>query len=74
MRTPHVDDLVRLRQDVPELLLTRGKIGVVRSTWFSPAIAYDVEFHQIGRDEQTRVLLRPEQLEICEESTCNSAV
>ena len=64
MRTPHIDDFVRLQQDIPELALHRGAIGVVRSTWFAPSIAYEVEFHQIGHDYQTRALLMPEQLEV----------
>ena len=64
MRNPQIDDVVRLKQDVPELLLTRGEVGVVRSTWFAPTTAYEVEFHKIGRDQQTRALLRPEQVEL----------
>ena len=64
MRSPHVDDYVRLIADIPELALQRGEIGVVRSTWFAPSVAYEVEFHQIGHDYETRALLLPEQLEI----------
>ena len=64
MRHPVVDDYVRLTRDVPELALARGDIGVIRSTWFAPAVAYEVEFHQIGHDYQTRCLLRPEQIEV----------
>ncbi len=64
MRSPHVDDYVRLLADIPELALSRGEIGVVRSTWFAPSVAYEVEFHQIGHDYQTRALLLPEQLEV----------
>jgi len=64
MRSPHVDDFVRLISDIPELSLSRGEIGVVRSTWFAPSVAYEVEFHQIGHDYQTRALLRPEQVEV----------
>ncbi|MGA3065986.1 MAG: DUF4926 domain-containing protein [Tepidisphaeraceae bacterium] len=63
-RCPHVDDFVRLTRDIPELSLNRGEIGVVRSTWFSPAVAYEVEFHQIGHDTQTRALLMAEQLQV----------
>jgi len=62
MRQPHVDDYVRLTQDIPELALSKGEIGVVRSTWFAPSIAYEVEFHQIGHDYQTRCLLAAEQV------------
>ena len=64
MRKPHVDDYVRLTQDIPELALHRGEIGVVRSTWFAPSIAYEVEFHPIGLNSETRALLLAEQVEV----------
>ena len=64
MRRPHVDDYVRLTQDIPELSLARGEVGVVRSTWFAPSIAYEVEFHKIGHDYQTRALLMAEQVQV----------
>jgi Domain of unknown function (DUF4926) len=64
MRQPHVDDFVRLTQDIPELSLNRGEVGVVRSTWFAPAVAYEVEFHQVGNDYQTRALLLAEQVTV----------
>ena len=64
MRRPNVDDHVRLTQDIPELSLNRGTIGVVRSTWFSPSTAYEVEFRQIGNDYQCRALLQAEQVEV----------
>jgi hypothetical protein len=66
MRQPHVDDFVRLTQDIPELALLRGEIGVVRSTWFAPTIAYEVEFHQMGLDTATRALLLAEQVQVDE--------
>jgi hypothetical protein len=68
MRQPHVDDFVRLTRDIPELSLHRGEIGVVRSTWFAPTLAYEVEFHPIGLDHQTRALVLAEQLEVEEGS------
>lgn len=68
MRRPHVDDFVRLTQDIPELFLSRGELGVVRSTWFAPSVAYEVEFHKIGNDYQTRALLMEQQVEVEEES------
>jgi hypothetical protein len=68
MRQPHVDDFVRLTRDIPELSLHRGEVGVVRSTWFAPTMAYEVEFHPIGLDHQTRALVLAEQLEIEEGS------
>lgn len=64
MRRPHVDDYVRLTQDIPELSLSRGQLGVVRSTWFAPSVAYEVEFHKIGNDYQTRALLLETQVEV----------
>jgi hypothetical protein len=72
MRRPLVDDFVRLTQDIPELSLNRGTVGVVRSTWFSPSVAYEVEFHKIGHDSQCRALLMPEQVEV-EEGSLYSA-
>ena len=68
MRRPLIDDFVRLTQDIPELSLNRGQVGVVRSTWFAPSMAYEVEFHKIGNDHQTRALLMPEQVEVEEGS------
>lgn len=64
MRTPVVDDVVRLTQDIPELFLCRGEVGVVRSTLFSPMTALDVEFSSIGSDQQTRALVTAEQVEL----------
>jgi hypothetical protein len=68
MRQPHVDDFVRLTRDIPELALHRGEIGVVRSTWFAPSVAYEVEFHQSGLMHETRALLLAEQLQVEEGS------
>ena len=64
MRHPNVDDFVRLVQDIPELALQRGEVGVVRSTWFAPSMAYEVEFHPVGHNCETRALLRAEQIEV----------
>jgi hypothetical protein len=68
MRQPHIDDFVRLTQDVPQFSLNRGEVGVVRSTWFAPSVTYEVEFHQIGHDYQTRCLLSAEQVTLEEGS------
>lgn len=62
MRHPDIDEQVRLRQDIPELSLSRGQVGVVRSTWFAPTVAYEVEFHKIGISQETRALLLEAQL------------
>ena len=68
MRQPHIDDFVRLTRDIPELSLHRGEVGVIRSTWFAPSTAYEVEFHPIGLSHETRALLLPEQLQLEEGS------
>lgn len=68
MRQPHVDDFVRLTTDIPELALARGEVGIVRSTWFAPSVAYEVEFHQKGQSCEMRALLMPEQLQVEEGS------
>jgi hypothetical protein len=64
MRNPSVDDRVRLIKDIPELSLTRGTTGVVRSTWFAPWTAYEVEFKLEGNSFHTRALLMAEQVEV----------
>ena len=63
-----MDDCFRLTHDIPELALNRGEVGVVRSTWFAPSVAYEVEFHQVGHEYQTRASLQPEQLQVEEGS------
>lgn len=68
MRKPQVDDYVRLTQDIPELSLNRGQVGVVRSTWFHPTVAYEVEFHLAGMTSQTRALLLVDQVAVEEGS------
>ena len=73
MRRPHVDDRVRLTQDIPELSLIRGDLGVVRSTWFAPSVAYEVEFHSSGADFETRALLLAEQVEVEESAQLQTA-
>jgi len=74
MRQPHIDDFVRLTQDIPELALNRGEVGVVRSTWFAPSIAYEVEFHHPGLDHATRALLMAEQVQVEEGSLYRNPV
>ena len=73
MRRPSVDDFVRLTQDIPELSLNRGTVGVVRSTWFAPAMAYEVEFHIVGLDHETRALVLAEQLQVEEGSLMSTS-
>ena len=64
MRHPRIDDFVRLTTDIPELSLHRGDLGVVRSTWFAPTTAYEVEFHPVGISNETRALLLAEQVAV----------
>jgi hypothetical protein len=68
MCQPHVDDCVRLMRDIPELSLQRGQVGVVRSTWCAPYTAYEVEFHAVGLDSETRALVMAEELQLAESS------
>jgi hypothetical protein len=65
---PHIDDLVRLTQDIPELELSRGELGIVRSTWCSPYLAFEVEFNPPGQGLQTRCLVAAEQVQVEEEA------
>ena len=64
MRQPHVDDVVRLNQDIPELELHRGQTGVVRSTWFAPTVAYEVEFDFSEANQAKRALLLERQVTV----------
>ena len=41
---------------------------IVRSTWFAPTTAYEVEFHAPGLSQCTRALLLAEQVEVEEGS------
>lgn len=51
---------VRLLNDLPELSLRAGDVGVVRSSWHYPTVAYEVEFPRAGH---ARVLLLDGQVE-----------
>ncbi len=67
MLQPKINDSVRLLQDIPELALGKGEIGVVRSLWFAPLVSYEVEFHQVGLAYEVRCLLTAEQLAVNED-------
>jgi hypothetical protein len=56
------EERVRLIQDVPELGLHRGDIGLVCSTWFAPSTAFEVEF-QPAAGCRVRALLMPNQIQ-----------
>jgi hypothetical protein len=66
MRLPEVNDHVRLTRDIPELALYRGELGVVRSQWCAPELAFEVEFRVAGLDEITRALLMSDQITVDE--------
>jgi hypothetical protein len=55
-------DRVRLEEDIPELELFRGDVGIVVSTWFFPNTAYEVEFEINQQRERLRVLLLKQQV------------
>jgi len=60
----HINALVRLKVDVPNLQLHRGIKGVVVSLWLSPGDLYfEVEFPKPAGSSCVRALLRSEQLE-----------
>ena len=62
MRQVLANDKVRLEQDIPELELTRGEIGIVVSTWFCPNTAFEVEFRGNESCFARRVLLLEQQI------------
>ena len=43
------NETVRLARELPELKLSVGALGIVRSAWFYPTTAYEVEFPGPGR-------------------------
>ena len=51
------NESVRLVIELPELCLDPGVVGVVRSAWFYPRTAYEVEFPGRGRTAASRILL-----------------
>jgi len=53
----------RLLQDITELGLHRGEVGVVRGVLPGMTDAYDVEFHRPGLSAPMRALLLANQLE-----------
>jgi hypothetical protein len=58
---------VRLLKDLPELSLRAGDVGIVRSSWHYPTVAYEVEFRQPGHS-RTRVLLLDGQVQTADDS------
>ena len=64
MHATTTGDRIRLTQSLPELGLQRGQLGMVCSTWFYPAEAFEVEFKSATGGFPTRVLLLPHQIEL----------
>ena len=60
----HVSRMVRLLNDIPELGLRTGEVGVVCSEWMAPTTAYEVEFRSTsGFVHATRALLLGHQIQ-----------
>ena len=57
MQSIIASDRVRLVQDLPELELFRGEVGIVREAWLYPNAAYRVEFPGDERSPRCRLLL-----------------
>jgi hypothetical protein len=57
-----IDQEVQLTQEIPELGLRCGAVGKICSTWFAPAIAYEVEFEHVGLGHAVRTLLLDTQI------------
>lgn len=58
----HIDQVVQIMQDIPDLGLHCGDVGMVCSTWFAPTTAYEVEFKRALPLCCVRALLMPNQL------------
>jgi hypothetical protein len=58
-----VAEYVRLTQDIPELGLRSGEVGLVCSMWFAPTTAVEVEFQPAGFSYKTRALLLSTQIQ-----------
>lgn len=60
MRECIIEDVVALTKDIPELAIYRGTKGIVRSIWFAPTVAYEVEF--VSGGTAVRALVMAENL------------
>lgn len=63
MQTMMATDRVCLIEDLTELQLHRGDVGVIRSAWFYPNVAFEVEFPKALANQPCRILLLHEQIE-----------
>ena len=48
MPLPVIKERVRLKQDLPELGLKVGAVGIVRGVWPTPPIMFEIEFVDKG--------------------------
>jgi hypothetical protein len=64
MRSPEINDLVVLLEDLPNLGLEFGDVGRVRNRWSHPSPAYEVEFYCEESNTRTRAVLPPERLQL----------
>lgn len=60
---------VRLLKDLPELSLRAGDLGVVRTSWHFPTVAYEVEFSGQGPTRPQRVLLLEDHVQLADQTT-----
>jgi hypothetical protein len=63
LRQIMTNDQVRLAINVPELALREGDVGTVRSSWYFPVVAFEVEFGGEARRLPARVLLLEDQIQ-----------
>ena len=63
------NETVRLTRELPELRLKAGTVGIVRSAWFYPTTAYEVEFPGCGRVNCNRLLLLEGEVSPVEDQT-----
>lgn len=68
----NLNALVRLIEDLPDLGLRRGAVGLVRSVWLTSGPCYEVEFEQSSKSPAARALLRANQLEPIESTHVGS--
>ena len=59
-----IDERVQVMQDIPELELHYSDVGTVRSTWFEPTTAYEVDFQRRQPLCCVRALLMPNQIRV----------
>ncbi|GGX64956.1 DUF4926 domain-containing protein [Saccharospirillum salsuginis] len=58
-----INDVVKLKADLPNERLSKGMIGVVVAVFTSPELAYEVEFCNEQGETLTEIALKPELIE-----------